>query len=313
MCYHSERDSDDIAFISFDSSYLLSIIFSEFHPVSKLRMLLLVSVDSYDILKIAKEVQKACVFFLGPRKLYYFQFNRIYKNNTSIILANHPDFFKEFLEDGFIEPKIHLPTETRQNSFCFWDEILSETQLLFLKDKMGIYHGLTILNRQKAFYDCTTYAMSEPHPNPVAYYLYILSDLQNFSQLFPSRTSYLIKELTEKSLEAVKQEQLLNRKYFLLPRRSSRFYIGKDVHNYITTYEAICMQLAQEGKSYKEISSLLSMASTTVKTHLTRLKARTGLSFQEISLQSFQAYKNTKNMVNIKNGLEKHKIKKGPS
>lgn len=64
------------------------------------------------------------------------------------------------------------------------------------------------------------------------------------------------------------------------------------------------MQLAQEGKSYKEISSLLSMEVTTVKTHLTRLKARTGLSFQEISLQSFQAYKNTKNIINIKMVLE---------
>ena len=273
-------------------------------------MLLLVSVDSYDILKIAKEVQKACVFFLGPRKLYYFQFNRIYKNNTSIILANHPDFFKEFLEDGFIEPKIHLPTETRQNSFCFWDEILSETQLLFLKDKMGIYHGLTILNRQKAFYDCTTYAMSEPHPNPIAYYLYILNDLQNFSQLFPARASYLIKEITNRPLEAAKHEQRVNRKCFFLPERSSRFYIGEDVHNYITTYEALCMQLAQEGKSYKEIGSRLFMAATTVKTHLTRLKLRTGLSFQEISLQSFQHYKNTKNVVNIKNGLENYQIKK---
>jgi DNA-binding CsgD family transcriptional regulator len=94
-----------------------------------------------------------------------------------------------------------------------------------------------------------------------------------------------------------------------LPKRSSRFYIGDNVHYYITTYEALCMQLAQEGQSYKEIGSLLSMASTTVKTHLRRLEARTGLSFQEISLQSFQHYKNTKNRVNIKNDLEKHKIK----
>lgn len=70
-------------------------------------------------------------------------------------------------------------------------------------------------------------------------------------------------------------------------------------NNYITTYEALCVQLLQEGKSYKEIGTLLSMSSTTVKTHLIRLKARTGLSFQEASLQSFQDYKGN-NVLKIK-------------
>ncbi len=272
-------------------------------------MLLLINIDSYDGLILAQEVDKICNFFLHPRKLSYFQFKRIYKNSTSIILANHPEFFKEFLKDGFIEPKIHLPVDTRQNSFCFWDEILSEAQLLFLKEKQGVYHGLTILSRRKTFYDCTTFAMSEPHPSPVAYYLYILKDLQTFSQTFPARARYLIKELAKNPLKIQKYGHRVNRKYLFLPKRSSRFYIGDDVNNYITTYEALCVHLAQEGKSYKEIGSILSMASSTVKTHLIRLKTRTGLSFQEICLQSFQTYKNSKNIVNLESEHKKLTVK----
>jgi hypothetical protein len=272
-------------------------------------MLLLINTDSYNVQILVQEVDKICNFFLYPRKIAYFQFTRTYENGTSITLANHPEFFKEFLKDGFIEPKIHLPVDTRQSLFCFWDEILSEAQLIFLKEKQGIYHGLTILSRRKTFYDCTTFAMSESHLTPVAYYLYIMKDLQSFSQVFPTRARYLIKELSKNSLETQKHEHRVNRKYLLLPKRSSRFYIGDDVKNYITTYEALCVQLAQEGRSYKEIGSMLSMASTTVKTHLIRLKARTGLSFQEICLQSFQTYKNSKNIVKLENADKRYKVK----
>jgi len=259
----------------------------------------LISTDSFETLKLAQEVDKICSYFLHPRKLSFFQFKRTYKNNTSIILANKSDFFREFLINGFIEPEILLPVNTRQSSFCFWDETLSNTQLSILKETLGIYHGLTILSRRKSFYDCITFARSESHPSPVAYYLHLIKDLQNFSEIFPTKAQHLIKESAKSTLKTRTISKGITRKNFLLPKRSTRLYIGDDVNNYITTYEAICVQLALEGKSYKEIGAMLSMAATTVKTHLIRLKARTGLSLQEISLRSFRAY-NT--ITNIKNG-----------
>ena len=267
-------------------------------------MLLLINIDSYDVAKIAKEVDKICNPFLHSRGISYFQFKRIYKNNTFIILANDAEFFKEFFENGFIEPTTHVPIYTRQSSFCFWDEILSETRLSFLRKKHKVYHGLTILSRQKAFYDCTTFAMSEPHPSPVAYYFHILKDLQKFAELFPTIARHLIKKTPKKPLETIAPPQDINRKHFFLPKRSARFYIGKDVNNYITTYEALCVQLVQEGKSYKETGSILSMATSTVKTHLKRFKERTGLTLQEVSLQSFQ---------NLENSIFNLEQAKGPS
>ena len=285
-----KRVSGEIAndFISNDRVYISSFIFSGVHPFEKRRMLLLVNIDSYDVLQTAQEVDKICNYFLHPRKFSYFQFKRIYKNNTSIILANHPEFFKEFLENGFIEPAVHVAVHARQSSICFWDETLSKTRLSSLRKKQKIYHGFTILSRRKDFYDCTTFAMSEFHPSPFAYYFHILKDLQKFAELFPIKAHHLIKKIPKKPFNTLAPSQGINRKHFFLPKRSARFYLGKDVNNYVTTYEALCVQLAQEGKSYKEIGSILSMASSTVKTHLTRLKARTGLTLQELSLQAFQ-------------------------
>lgn len=253
-------------------------------------MLPLINIDSYDVLKIADEVNKICGYFFKPVNIPYFQFKRTYKNRPATILANDPVFFKEFLKDGFIEPELHIPLNTHQSYFCFWDETLPKEQLSYLKRTLGICHGLTILSRRKDFYDCTSFAMSYPHPSPVAYYLFVLKDLQNFSELFPIKAKHLIKETTKLTLETPPDAKEANDNPFFLPQRSDRFYLGKDSKNYVTTYEALCAQLTQQGKSYKEIGSILSMGSGTVKTHLTRLKTRTGLSLQEISLQLLHAY-----------------------
>ncbi|MBX9787112.1 MAG: LuxR C-terminal-related transcriptional regulator [Alphaproteobacteria bacterium] len=260
--------------------------------------------SSYDLVQVAQEVDKICSYFLNPRKISYFQFNRIYKNNTFIILANNPNFFKEFPDNGFTESTIHVPIYSRQSSFCFWDETLTEPRLSYLREKQGLYHGLTILSRRKAFYDCTTFAMSKSHLSPVAYYFHILKELQKFSELFPTMARDLIKKVPRKLLHNLSGARSVNRKSFFLPKRSFRFCIGEDVNNYITTYEALCVQLAEEGKSYKEIGSILSIASTTVKTHLNRLRARTKLSLQEISMRSFQIHTPNKSIINLETDIK---------
>jgi DNA-binding CsgD family transcriptional regulator len=147
--------------------------------------------------------------------------------------------------------------------------------------------------------------MSEPHPSPVVYYFHILKALQNFSELFPTKARHLIKEATKKPIKRRVSVKDANRNFFFLPTRSARFYIGEDVNKYITTYEALCVQLMQEGKSYKEIGTILSMASSTVKTHLNRLKERTGLSLQEVSLQSFQKLDNSTSVFNLEHDKER--------
>lgn len=191
--------------------------------------LLLVNIDSDDI---AKEVDKICRHFLHLRNISYFQFKRIYKDNTFILLANNPKFFNEFPEDEFIVPTNHFQIHTRQNFFCFWDETLSKDQLCLLKEKQGIYHGFTILSRRKVFYDCITFAMLEPHPSPAAYYFHSMKELQKFSEVFPTISHQLIKKAPRRPLNTSLPSQEADRKHFFLPKRSTRFYIGENVKNY---------------------------------------------------------------------------------
>lgn len=245
-------------------------------------------IDPDELVHITQEVTKISYPFLNPRGFSYFQFKRIYRDGSFIILANRIDFFEDFLEKNFIESSPFILPHTRQSAIYFWDESLSKSRLSYLKEKKGIYHALTLISRRKFFYDCATFARAEPHPSPCAYYFHILKELQKFAELFPMKSRLLIEKARERQTNPPLSEQgIPHRKNFFLPERSARFRLGKGGKDYITTYEALCVQLLEEGKSYKEIGSILSMAPSTVETHLKRLRARTGLTLQEITLHTF--------------------------
>jgi len=240
------------------------------------------------IIHLANEVDDICKNFLKPRGLSYYHFKRVFKDDSFIILVNQPNLFKMFLESNFIEPTYYVPTYIRQSPVYFWDELLSSELLSHLREQHSLYHGITIISRQKDFYDCTAFAMSEFHPSPSSYYLNILKDLQTFSELFPKMASSLIENVSRKRVKISTSTHNLSSKCFFLPERSARFKIGEGTNDYVTTYEALCLQLLQDGKSYKEIGFILSMSPRTVETHLERLKSRTGLTLGELFLQSFK-------------------------
>ncbi|MBX9806050.1 MAG: helix-turn-helix transcriptional regulator [Alphaproteobacteria bacterium] len=248
------------------------------------------NIDFKNLALIAEAVDNICKFFIVPRGLSYFQFKRIYKDESYIVLANNPMFFKDFFENNFVEPSYTIPTYIHQSPIYFWDEFLTPEVHSLTREENQIYHGLTIISRRKKFYDCTTFAMSELHLSPSSYYLQILKDLQMFSELFPKIAKALIEKISQQRIKGVTLKPGLSGRPFFLPQRSSRFKIGEGLNDYITTYEALCLQLLQEGKSYKEIGSILSMSPRTVETHLARLKTRTGLTLRDLALQSFKNF-----------------------
>jgi len=260
--------------------------------------------DSQDIMSTAQEIDKLCHAFLNPRGISFFQFKRIYNDGSYIILANRPDFFYDFLENDLIEDGPPHSLHIRQSSLYFWDESLPSERLLFINKEKGVYHGLTIISRRRTFFDCTTFGMSERHPCPFAYYFHSMKDLQKFAELFPKMARNHIEKAKVTRKSTSKSKQSIHRKGFFLPKRSSRFRIGEGAKDYITTYEAMCVQLLQEGKSYKEIGTILSMAPSTVETHLKRLKARTGLTLQEISLQFFPTDTNGRRVLHLENAID---------
>lgn len=265
-------------------------------------------VDTYGLALTAQEIDKLCHSFLQPRGLTFFQFKRIFKDGSCIILANRPDFFYDFLENDLLEPFPAYTIHLRQSTILFWDESLPPERLVFINKEKGAYHGLTIISRRKIFFDCTSFAMSERHSCPYAYYFHSMKDLQKFAEMFPKMARNYIEKAKVYRKSSAKTKQNIHRKGFFLPKRSLRIRIGDGAKDYITTYEALCVQLLQEGKSYKEIGAVLSMAPSTVETHLKRLKARTGLTLQDLTLQFFPTYINGKRVIHLEQAIEFKKL-----
>jgi DNA-binding CsgD family transcriptional regulator len=265
--------------------------------------------SSDDIENIAQDVDKLCSSFLEPRGLSHFQFKRIYRDGSFFILANRPDFFHDFLEKDLVNPCPRNSIYIRQSSIFFWDESLPPARVSYIRAHKGVYHGLTIISRRKNFFDCTTFAMGKLHECPFAFYFHSLKEIQKFAELFPTIARNSIEKVREYPQKYPPLDHFINRKCFFLPKRSSRFRIGESAKEYITTYEALCVQLIEEGKSYKEIGSILSMAPSTVETHLKRLRARTGLTLQELTLQFFDTHTKGKRVLHLDHSKDLHPIK----
>lgn len=253
-------------------------------------MLLMQILDYPELIYSTQDIDNISSFFLRPRGLTYFQFKRIYKDDSFIVLANNSLFFNDFLENNLPEPYSDVATHIRQSFIYFWDDFLSPERISLTRNRDNIFHGITIISRRKKFYDCTAFAMSKLHSSPASYYLHTLKELQIFSEYFPKIALSHRDNVCGDLLKVGVTKQSLSYKRFFLPQRSTRFKIGEGLNDYITTYEALCLQLLQDGKSYKEIGSILSMSPRTVETHLVRLKTRTGLTFKELSLQSFKNF-----------------------
>jgi DNA-binding CsgD family transcriptional regulator len=246
--------------------------------------------QSNKIAFIVGEVDKICGTFIYSRGIDYFQFKRVFKDSSYITLANHSELFDDFLGDKFLKLSHSIPFLSRQLIIYSWDEAWRPNRPSIIINSKKLYHAITFISRRKKYFDCTTFAMSKNHLSPFSYYFNILKELQQFAEIFPTLASSIIGKLSKEPFRIPVTKQNIKSKKLFLPKRSTRFRIGEGVKDYITTYEALCLQLSQEGKSYKEIGSILSMSTHTVETHLCRLKERTGLTTRELSLRFLHSY-----------------------
>jgi DNA-binding CsgD family transcriptional regulator len=246
--------------------------------------------NPYLFIHYENEVEKICGDFLRQRGLSYFHYRRNYQDGSWFVLTNKTGFLKEFIGGNVKEISYPPPLFVHQSLVYFWDECLTEEVRVITQEMNSLYHGVTIVNRHKDHFDCAAFAMSQPHPCPSSYYLRIFHDLKTFSQLFPQMAKPMIDKVQLDRMYMPIHKQDLNRAALLLPRRSIRIQMSSQGNNYLTTYELFCIQLLNEGKSYKEIGEILSMSPRTVETHLSRMKRRTGLTLGEIAIKSFKMY-----------------------
>jgi hypothetical protein len=120
------RCSDEVAAMSCNDGYDKRLCLRFKGSSKKIKRMLLMKILDYpQFIHTTQDIDNICKFFLRPRGLAYFQFKRIYKDDSFIVLANNPMFLKDFLENNLSEPPYYSSTHIRQSSVYFWDDFLS--------------------------------------------------------------------------------------------------------------------------------------------------------------------------------------------
>lgn len=245
------------------------------------------SINPHTFAQFDHEVQSICEEFLSSLGLSYFHFRRNFKEGNCFILSNKSNFLQDFIRSNVKEINYNAFQAIDQTLIYFWDDVLTNQLMEMVRDKNQLYHGVTIIERYKDYFDCFAFAMSKPHPSPVSYYFRQFNDLKRFCEKFPEMARDLIENQKIKRLWIPKL-RLSNNEFLFLPERSDRIALVPEDNQYITTYELLCLKLVRDGKSYRDIGTALSMSPRTVETHLTRLKRRTNLTTNELILKSFR-------------------------
>lgn len=221
--------------------------------------------------------------FLKHHGLNYFQFGRCYADGSILNFSNTSELAKLLFGAGFsVQSSFDEDHQKRPSYVFFWDEELPEDPVSLVRERLGIYHGMTILKRYKDYYDMIAFGMAKPRSNAMSYYFNYYKELEKFADQFIRTRTDLLSIHERQKLQLPSQYQDPNRLKLCLSGQEQRFTIkGRYGKTYATTREIFCLQYLEQGKSYKEVADILSISPRTIETYLGRIKERTGFNSRE--------------------------------
>src|SRR4051812_7924447 len=113
--------------------------------------------NDFHFISLDNGVRQVCDDFLSARALSYFHFRRTFQDDSSIIMTTNIEAVADFLRSHARKIPSFTPLPIHQSWVYFWDECLPQDQIVSTQEKDGLYHGMTILNRHKEYYDCAAF------------------------------------------------------------------------------------------------------------------------------------------------------------
>lgn len=231
--------------------------------------------SNHPLLQLSSQVQEASHNFLKVHGLNYFQYLRCYKDGSVSLLVTDPSLFLRM---------VHLDTplifssfkeeHSKQQSYWFsWDEELPHELVKLVKHDRNWHHGLTLVKREKDYYDMIAVAMPEERNNAHSYYINRISAIEHFMTHFQNHAPNIFKCITKSAILLPEVNRDLNYQNLCL-KSKSRLPFGD---SYLTSQELKCLKLKLEGNSYKEIANSCQLSPRTVETYLNRIKIRSGI------------------------------------
>ncbi|STX50193.1 transcription regulator protein, response regulator containing CheY-like receiver domain and HTH DNA-binding domain [Legionella busanensis] len=218
--------------------------------------------------------------FLNIFGFNYFQYLRCFADGSINCLVTDTNLF-EYFQKIENEPVVFSSfgnEHIKSHSYWFfWDEELPSMPVEIAREKYNFHNGITLVRRNKNYYDMIAVTLPYEHPNPGAFYLNKLKAIEQFIFDFELQNKELITLLNKNPLSLPTAYRDVNYKDICL--HQDRITVeGKTKSTYITTQELTCLRLWLQGATHKQIARCLDLSHRTVETYLVRIKQRTEFS-----------------------------------
>lgn len=224
------------------------------------------------LFQTSQDVNSICQDFFNATGLSYFQYTKLFDDGSITGLLSNTNTLKRFIELDFPSFSSFKESDRNKKSYWFfWDEELPWLPVQIGRDN-GIYHGLTLLKRNKGNYDMIGFGMPEERSGAATYYMNNLDMLNSYIDEFENDNRGLIDFTLKNKIQMPKDLQDSNCKKIPL-KNNSRFTLENGT--YITSREYDCLKLRIKAMTYKEIARILNISPRCVETYLYRMKDRT--------------------------------------
>jgi DNA-binding CsgD family transcriptional regulator len=193
-------------------------------------------------------------------------------NNTGLF-----EYFQNIENEPVVFSSFENEHENVHSYWFLWDEELPSTPVQIAREKYNIHNGLTLVRRNKNYYDMIAVALPYEHENPGSFYLNKLKAIEQFIFNFDLENKELIQLLNKNPIALPESYRDVNYKEMCLTQGRINV-IGKNGATYLTIQEIACLRLMLQGATHKQIAKIYEISPRTVETYLVRIKQRTGLS-----------------------------------
>ena len=237
-------------------------------------------------------MNKICKPFFEETGLTYYNFVRIYNDNSRISLCSNKNWHDYFLK----QDKEQINLETSDDGLSrkvIWDCLQSMRENCLIKDAreiFGIDHGCTLIINHTDFIEYHYFATKTGNDS-INMSLYINNDalLYKFISSFKVKAKDLIYNFNKLEFSNTKFWNGQDRDKIYLKEQQRVHLEGKYAGIYLTKRQAQVFKQTAEGKTTKQIARKLDIGTATVETHIKSLKLKlncTRQCFPDISLAS---------------------------
>jgi DNA-binding CsgD family transcriptional regulator len=255
--------------------------------------------SSDDISQITLPLKK----FFG---ITYFNYVKLYKNGSRIILTDRADFIGYFYQNGLWQNNAVAKLEKLdQSSFHLWHEFNGQPSFIIGKEKFSIDNGITVAETYDDYTELYYFGTLPENNSIIGLYLRNFDVLQHFILYFKEKAHAIIQKadrdkiilppspiLREVSTELTIKDKI---EMFFDATPIEKIYVDENKGIYLTKREAACLHLLLKGNTAKQIGKVLSLSNRTIEDYITSIKNKLNVSSKkELIIKAIETNLNKK-------------------